>query len=76
MKSVGDVQSALKELFADTVQEMLEAELDTTLVLGMPSMTPKTSVQRIVVMDTARKGFASPFALDSTGSNKDVPVRG
>lgn len=31
MKSVDDVQSALKDLFADTIQEMLEAELDSTL---------------------------------------------
>jgi len=31
MKSVEDVQSALKELFAETLQEMLEAELETTL---------------------------------------------
>lgn len=31
MKSMKDVQSALKELFADTIQEMLEAELETDL---------------------------------------------
>jgi putative transposase len=31
MQSVEDVQSALKELFADTLQEMLEAELETSL---------------------------------------------
>jgi putative transposase len=31
MKSVDDIQSALKELFAETLQEMLEAELETTL---------------------------------------------
>jgi Transposase and inactivated derivatives len=31
MKSVEDVQSALKELFAETLQEMLEGELETTL---------------------------------------------
>jgi transposase-like protein len=30
MKSVEDVQSALKELFAETLQEMLEGELETT----------------------------------------------
>lgn len=28
LKTIADVQSALKELFADTLQEMLEAELD------------------------------------------------
>ncbi|TKI54935.1 IS256 family transposase [Brevibacillus antibioticus] len=31
MKSVGDVQSALKELFAETIQEMLEGEIESTL---------------------------------------------
>lgn len=31
MKLVEDVQSALKELFAETLQEMLEAELETSL---------------------------------------------
>lgn len=31
MKSMEDVQSAIKELFADTIQEMLEAELETEL---------------------------------------------
>lgn len=31
MQSVEDIQSALKELFAETLQEMLEAELETSL---------------------------------------------
>ena len=31
MKSVEDVQSALRELFAETLQEVLEAELETSL---------------------------------------------
>ncbi|WP_337999095.1 transposase [Desulforamulus hydrothermalis] len=31
LKSVIDIQNALKELFADTLQEMLEAELDESL---------------------------------------------
>ncbi len=39
MKSVTDVQSALKELFAETLQEMLEGELDTTL--GYPKHDTK-----------------------------------
>nr|WP_236841131.1 hypothetical protein [Brevibacillus formosus] len=30
MKSVDDVQSALKDLFADTIQEMLEAEIESS----------------------------------------------
>ena len=31
LKTMEDVQSALKELFAETLQSMLEAELDTEL---------------------------------------------
>lgn len=31
MKSMDDVQSMLKELFAETIEEMLEAEMDTSL---------------------------------------------
>jgi putative transposase len=31
LKSVEDIQNVLNDLFAETLQEMLEAELDTTL---------------------------------------------
>ncbi|WP_216675696.1 hypothetical protein [Brevibacillus sp. HB1.3] len=31
MKSVDAVKSALKELFAETIQEMLEGEIESTL---------------------------------------------
>jgi putative transposase len=31
LKDLGDVQSMIKDLFASTVQEMLEAEMDTHL---------------------------------------------
>ncbi|WP_429859880.1 transposase, partial [Brevibacillus reuszeri] len=31
MKSVDDVQSALKDLFAETIQEMLEDEMEPSL---------------------------------------------
>ncbi|GED70106.1 hypothetical protein BRE01_38080 [Brevibacillus reuszeri] len=31
MKSVDDVQSALKDSFAETIQEMLEAEMESSL---------------------------------------------
>ncbi|MED1781988.1 hypothetical protein P4V43_09185 [Brevibacillus fortis] len=34
MKSVDDVQSALKDLFAETIQEMLEAEKETAKTFG------------------------------------------
>ncbi|ASJ57190.1 hypothetical protein BP422_29010 [Brevibacillus formosus] len=41
MKSVDAVKSALKELFAETIQEMLEGEISP--LLGMPSMSRKIS---------------------------------
>ena len=31
LQTAEDVQNALKDIFADTLQEMLEAEMDTTL---------------------------------------------
>ncbi|CAI8947736.1 transposase [Brevibacillus sp. IT-7CA2] len=41
MKSVDDVQSALKDLFAETIQEMLEAELESSLGYAKHDMKNK-----------------------------------
>jgi putative transposase len=41
LKTMADVQSALKELFADTLQEMLEAELEHDLGYAKHDMTRK-----------------------------------
>ncbi|MGK5512282.1 IS256 family transposase [Brevibacillus formosus] len=41
MKSVDDVQSALKDLFADTIQEMLEGEMESTLRYAKHDMKNK-----------------------------------
>lgn len=41
LKSMADVQSALKELFADTLQEMLKAELDHELRYPKHDVTNK-----------------------------------
>jgi len=41
MKSVDDVQSALKDLFADTLQEMLEAEIESSLGYAKHDMKNK-----------------------------------
>ncbi|WP_134687568.1 IS256 family transposase [Brevibacillus migulae] len=41
MKSVDDVQSALKDLFADTIQEMLEAEIESSLGYAKHDMKNK-----------------------------------
>jgi putative transposase len=53
MQSVEDVQSALKELFAETLEEMLEAELET--FLATQSTTRKTRKPRTAGTATARK---------------------
>ncbi|MBY0089234.1 IS256 family transposase [Brevibacillus brevis] len=41
MKSVDDVQSALKDLFAETIQEMLEAEMESSLGYAKHDMKNK-----------------------------------
>ncbi|WP_103105360.1 IS256 family transposase [Brevibacillus reuszeri] len=41
MKSVDDVQSALKDLFAETIQEMLEAEMESSLGYAKHEMKNK-----------------------------------
>ena len=48
-----DVQEMLKEMFVDTLQEMLEAELDTEL--GYPKMGGVRRPAAIAGMDTRRK---------------------
>jgi hypothetical protein len=57
MTTPEDVQNMLKDLFAETLQEMLEAEMDVTL--GYEKTTPRTSRQLIGVMDTAQRAFAA-----------------
>lgn len=46
LKSATDVQNALKELFADTLQEMLEAELDDSLGYGKNDTKNKETTNR------------------------------
>jgi putative transposase len=43
LKTMDDVQSALKELFAETLQSMLEAELDTELGYEKHDVKRKTT---------------------------------
>jgi len=43
LKTMEDVQSALKELFAETLQSMLEAELDTELGYEKHDIKNKTT---------------------------------
>ncbi|GMA56984.1 hypothetical protein C7445_1461 [Alicyclobacillus sacchari] len=43
LKSTEDVQAALRDLFASTMQGMLEAELETHLVYFVKQNSPKKS---------------------------------
>ena len=45
-KTVGDVQAMLKDLFADTMEDMLKAELDEELGYAKNSQQPKTTGNR------------------------------
>jgi putative transposase len=57
MKSVDDVQSALKSLFADTIQETLEAETESSLGYAKHDMKNKRTIN-------SRNGYSKkPFAL-------------
>lgn len=45
-KTVGDIQAMLKDLFADTMEEMLKAELDEELGYARNSQKPMTTSNR------------------------------
>jgi transposase-like protein len=46
LKTIGDVQNVLKDLFAETLQEMLEAEMDTTLGYEKNDAQNKQTINR------------------------------
>ncbi|MBP2649383.1 MAG: family transposase [Firmicutes bacterium] len=46
MKTTDDISSMLKDLFSETLQEMLEAEMDTTLGYSKNQTTAKSSSNR------------------------------
>lgn len=46
LKTIGDVQNVLKDLFAETLQERLEPELDTTLGYEKNDVQNKQTVNR------------------------------
>lgn len=46
MKTTEDVSAMLKDLFSQTIQEMMEAELDTTLGYGKNNSSDKTGSNR------------------------------
>lgn len=59
LKTMEDVQSALKELFAETLQSMLEAELDTEL--GYEKHDVKNKTTRNSRNGTSRKSIISEY---------------
>ena len=46
LKTTDDISTMLKDLFSETIQEMMEAELDTTLGYGKNETTQKTGGNR------------------------------
>lgn len=59
LKTTEDVQSALKELFAETLQSMLEAELDTEL--GYEKHDVKNKTTRNSRNGTSKKAVISEY---------------
>ena len=45
-KTINDIQEMLKDLFADTIEDMLKAELDTELGYSKNSQDPKQTDNR------------------------------
>lgn len=66
MKSVDDVQSALKDLFADTIQEMLEAEIESSLGYAKHDMKNKRTTN-------SRNGY-SKKTIRSEYGDVDIQV--
>ncbi|MFS0553917.1 IS256 family transposase [Brevibacillus sp. 179-C9.3 HS] len=60
MKSVDDVQSALKDLFADTIQEMLEAEIESSLGYAKHDMKNKRTTN-------SRNGYSKKIVRSEYG---------
>lgn len=65
MKSVDDVQSALKDLFAETIQEMLEAEIETSLGYAKHDMKNKRTTN-------SRNGYSKKTVRSEYG---DVDIQ-
>jgi len=65
MKSVDDVQSALKDLFADTIQEILEAEIESSLGYAKHDMKNKRTTN-------SRNGYSKKTVRSEYG---DVDIQ-
>lgn len=66
LKTIDDVQNVLKDLFAETLQEMLEAEMDTTLGYEKNDAQNKQTINR-------RNGH-SPKTVRSEYGELDIQV--
>jgi len=65
-QNVGDIYSYLKELFKDTIQEMLEAELD--LSIGYPKN------EKLINTDNERNGYSQKTVKSQFGEFElDIP---
>ena len=58
-QNVGDIYSYLKDLFKDTIQEMLEAEIDVSI--GYPKN------EKLIETDNERNGYSQKTVICSFG---------
>lgn len=63
MKTTDDISTMLKDLFSETLQEMMEAEMDTTLGYGKNDITAKTTGNR-------RNGHSKKTVISEYGDSE------
>lgn len=63
MKTTSDISAMLKDLFSETMQEMLEAEMDTTLGYGKNENTAKQT-------DNRRNGHSKKTVISEYGDTE------
>lgn len=61
LKTTGDIQEAIKDLFKDTIQEMLNAEL--TEHLGYEKKTNIEKIMKIIEMDIAQRQYIQQMEI-------------
>ena len=67
MKTTDDVSQMLKDLFSETIQEMMEAELDTTLGFEKNGSLPKDSSNR-------RNGHSKKTTITSEYGESEISI--
>ena len=63
MKTTSDISAMLKDLFSETMQEMLEAEMDTTLGYGKNENAAKQT-------DNRRNGHSKKTVISEYGDTE------